>query len=152
MILKDVGHKEVVTAVGEDSLYEASRKMRDNHVGDVVVVKRRNGKLVPIGMLTDRDIVVATLALKVPVETLSVGDVMTFSPVVAREDEPLGRVLNLMKRHGIRRIPLVAKNGDLRGIVAAEDIMQFLARELFSLSEVFSVQRKLEPKRRIKLA
>lgn len=152
MILKNVGHREVVTAFEEDSLHFAAKKMREGHVGDVVVVKRKGGKLVPVGMLTDRDIVVATVALKAPLAKLAVGDVMSASLISARECDGLGQVLGLMKQNGIRRVPLVGKNGELKGIVVIEDILRFLAMELSSATEVFSRQRKLEVKRRLSLA
>lgn len=152
MNLKDLGQREVVTAFAGDSLFTAAKKMRDAHVGDVVVVKRRGARLVPVGILTDRDIVVATVALKVPLEVLSVGDVMTYSLVSARENESLSKVLQMMKMHGVRRIPIVGKGGDLKGIIAVEDIVRFMTEQLSVLSDIFARERNLETRRRLRIA
>jgi len=152
MKLQDVGHREVVTALEDDSLFAAAKKMREAHVGDVVVVRRRNARYQPVGMLTDRDIVVATIALKVPLEMLSVGDVMTMSVVSVRENDSLGKVLERMREHGVRRIPVLGRNNELRGIVAIEDIICFLSKQLSILSEIFARERKFESRRRLRIA
>lgn len=152
MNLKEVGTREVITAFRDESLIAAAKKMRDAHVGDVVVVKRRGTRLVPVGILTDRDIVVATVALKVPVDVLSVGDVMTYSLISARETDGISKALELMRDHGVRRIPIVGKAGDVKGIVAIEDIIGFMTEQLSTISEIFSRERKLETRRRLKIA
>ena len=59
-----------ISVLAETSLEDASRLMRENHVGDVVVIEPRGDRRVPIGMLTDRDIVLATIAIGAPVAAL----------------------------------------------------------------------------------
>jgi CBS domain-containing protein len=121
-------------------------------VGDVVVIDQKGNHSIPVGILTDRDMVVSTTALGASMEAFNAEDVMSTSLVSAGEDESLFRVISLMKEHGVKRVPLVGRDHELTGIVAIEDIMAALSDELSSLSEVASRQRQIENQRRRKIA
>jgi CBS domain-containing protein len=152
MDLKKIGNRRVISVLAETSLEDASRLMRENHVGDVVVIEPRGDRRVPIGMLTDRDIVLATIAIGAPVAALAAGDIMSSEVVMMPEDGSLSSAITLMKERGVRRIPLVGEGKDLRGILALEDVMSFLARELTALAEVSAREKEIETQRRRKLA
>lgn len=152
MDLKKIGNQRVVTVLADTPLEDAARLMRENHVGDVVVVKSKNGKAVPIGILTDRDIVMATIALGAPVSPLTAGDLMTTELVTIQEGQSLIQLIDLMKKRGVKRVPLVGKDHELVGIIALEDVMNLLAGELSALAEVANRQKQMELHRRQKLA
>lgn len=152
MNLKSIGTSRVITVGRETSLNDAARLMRDHHVGDVVVVENREGRPCPVGILTDRDLVMATTALGAPTEPMAAGDVMTSEVVTAAEDAGLSHVIRLMKTHGVKRIPLVGLYGELVGLVALEDVMSFLVTELASLAAVGKEQELVEWERRRRLA
>lgn len=133
-----------------EPLLDAIRRMREEHVGALVVVDDRDGLRVPVGMLTDRDIVVGVFAKDVShVTTLEVGDVMTADPVTATEDEDIGELLRRMRSFGVRRVPVVdAASGHLRGIVSLDDVLAGLSDELAEAAALASHQREREPERR----
>ena len=131
-----------MTAEPNDSLIAAARRMRAEHVGDLVVVDDAKH---PIGVLTDRDIVVSAVAQSPQaLTTLLVGDVMTLDPVTAPSYEPVEAALSRMTRRGVRRMPIVDDNGALCGIVTLDDIVRALSHELSSLVGTISRERRQE--------
>ncbi len=152
MNLKNLGQKYVVTVTTETSLEDTARLMRENHVGDVVVVEKKGDRKLPVGILTDRDIVMATIALGAPVTPLAAGDIMTTDIVTVGENESLNNLIDLMKERGVKRVPIVNSERGLVGIIALEDVMALLSRELAALAEVGRRQKEVELQRRRKFA
>jgi CBS domain-containing protein len=144
MTFKDLCGGSVVTISAGDSLAAAARRMRDMHVGNLVVVddERR-----PIGILTDRDIVVTAVAQSAErMADLSVCDVMTRDVVTTTADDSIYGALNKMRGHGVRRLPIVDADGRLQGVVALDDLVAMLAEEMSRLADVFGSEhgRELE--------
>jgi CBS domain-containing protein len=134
-----------------EPLLDAVRRMREEHVGALVVVDEDDeGHRVPVGILTDRDVVVGVFAKDVDhVTTLEVGDVMTADPVTATADEDVGEVLRRMRTFGVRRVPIVdGASGDLRGIMSLDDALAGLSDELAEAAALAAHQRQREPDRR----
>jgi len=133
-----------------EPLLVAVRRMREEHVGALVVVEEREGAHIAIGILTDRDIVVGVFAKDVEhVAKLDVGDVMFSDLVTATEDEDIGVVLRRMRSFGVRRVPVVdGASGELRGIVTVDDALAGLSEELANAASLTSRQREREPARR----
>lgn len=152
MSLKKIATKKVVTVSPDATVQEAAKKMREGHVGDVVVVRTGGGKTVPIGILTDRDIVMSTTAFGVAPGSVSVEDVMVPMLATAKTTDSFYHVLNLMKEHGVKRIPLVNGSGSLEGIISSEDIVALLASELTDVVNITERQHDVEAERRKKLA
>lgn len=124
-----------VVHIGPDaSLREAAKTMRNYHVGAVVVASRPNGETVPIGILTDRDIVLAVIAPGVDLDALTVADVMTSSVATCAEDQDLFDAIEIMRERGVRRLPVVNAKGGLAGMVAADDIYGALGMFMRELS------------------
>ena len=131
------------------SLPDVAALMRKHHVGDVVVVENKNGERVPVGIVTDRDIVIETIALQLDVNVFTAGDIMTPSLVTVREDEGFIETLRLMRHHKIRRMPIVTQAGTLFGIVTADDIINLLTMELSMMTgTIIEQSRKEEQLRR----
>jgi len=122
--------------------------MREFHVGDLIVADLKEGRSIPVGIITDRDIVMATVALGVSPESVYVEDVMSAQLFTAHRTDSLLHVIDLMKKHAVKRIPIIGMGGAIDGIISAEDLLSFLANELTSLSMITSEQRKAEPLRR----
>jgi CBS domain-containing protein len=142
--------KRTVACVGRsESLVEAARKMREAHVGDLVVVEDRDNLRVPVAMLTDRDIVVGVIANNyTELDKLDVGDVVGDVIVTATEDEDVGDVLRRMRSFAVRRVPVVDASGALKGIVALDDVLAGLADELAEAASLTMRQRIREAERR----
>lgn len=139
-----------VAVVEKNSLvYEAARKMRETHVGDVVVCESENGVSKPIGILTDRDIVVGLVALEIPVATVRVEDVMTPALVTANQDAGIYETIHLMETYGVRRLPVVDDDGGLVGIVSSGDLLELLGEEIVALSRLSARQKAKEQEIRL---
>jgi CBS domain-containing protein len=137
-----VCQRNVVTIDKAASIFDAARIMRNHHIGDLVVV---DGKK-PIGMITDRDIVVEIVAKEVDLASVAVGDVMSLSIATAEEDADLFETLRFMGVKGVRRLPVLDTDGALVGILSVRDAMQVLVKELNFLTDVAT--RQVERERR----
>ena len=127
------------------SLREAALLMRDAHVGALVVTERKAGVTRPVGVITDRDIVVAVVAVPgARPEGIRVGDVMSAQPRVAREDEGLAETVKAMSERGVRRLPVVTADGSLFGVVTLDDVLRVFAAELGALALALGRGREQE--------
>ena len=140
--------KDVVYVHKSLALNEAARKMREHHVGSLVVVEDQPFGRTVVGMLTDRDIVLAVVARDLDASALRVEDVMTANVVSARAEDSLADVLATMRRRGVRRLPVTGPRGELLGVLAADDVLSSLSEDLRSLVQAISSQPKLEQRAR----
>ncbi|HAU1152464.1 TPA: CBS domain-containing protein [Legionella pneumophila] len=141
-------NRDVVVMNGDESVKQAAELMRTHHVGDIVLVEELKGHQVPIGIITDRDLVVEVMALDVNPEELAVQDIVTRSVLVAREEDSLIDSLELMKEKGVRRLPVVDNNHVLVGIITIDDITELLAEMLHKVVGVVDRQQKVEKQQR----
>jgi len=149
MKLEDICNRTLVTATPEESVVEAARRMRDEHVGCVVVL---DGGHRPLGVLTDRDIVVAVVALDLEAADIAIGDVMSAPAVNVRSSQSVEEALETMRGAGVRRLPLVNADGTLIGLVSADDLIERLAGACADLARiVVREQRRERETRRIKV-
>jgi len=148
MKVGEVCNREVVWVDREASILDAARLMRRHHVGDLVVAEERQGRRIPVGILTDRDIVVELLAEQVPLEAISIGDVMTFELLTAGEGDEVMETLQQMRSRGVRRVPVVDGAGDLAGILAVDDLIELVAEQLTDLVKLIGVEQRRESLRR----
>ena len=149
MNVDQICSRKVVTIHRDDGILEAARRMREEHVGDLVVVEEQADRIVPVGILTDRDIVVGVLAKDGQhLDVLDVGDVVTADLVTASEDEDLDTVLRRMRSFGVRRVPIVNSGGGLEGVLSLDDIIDALSEDMAELAALVSRQRRREAARR----
>lgn len=132
----------------ETPVTDVAALMRKHHVGAVVVAEQREQGTVPVGIVTDRDIVMETIALQVDVTVFTAGDLMTSPVVTAREDEGLIETLRHMRDRKVRRMPVVTHTGTLYGVVSADDIINLLAMELSLVTGTIVEQQASEEKYR----
>ena len=118
--------------------------MRRYHIGDVVVIDQTDGKPVPIGMLTDRDIVVEVVAAGVDPREITVGDLLTRQLEVIEAHESDSDALRRMSAAGVRRLPVVDRDGVLLGIVSVDDLLPPLALQLDAVAELSRRGRSVE--------
>jgi CBS domain-containing protein len=128
MTVSEICTKFVVTADPDETIVEAARRMRDRHVGDLIVSDTQGR---PVGILTDRDIVVSAVAQSPDrLDGLRVSDVMSPDPVTTLANETIDDALTKMRAGGIRRLPVVSRDGRLEGIVTFDDILKRMSAEL----------------------
>lgn len=124
--------RSVVTVEADESVASAAQKLADAHVGCVVVV--REGR--PIGMLTDRDLVVRVLAQGRSATATRVSEIVTYDPFVVKESDGVDTALRTMCEHGVRRLPIVDDaGGKLVGIVTSDDLTVMLGRRFYQLAQ-----------------
>jgi len=136
MAIGEICNREVVIVAREAPVIAAARLMRQYHVGDLVVVDELAGLRRPVGIVTDRDIVIEVVAMEVDPETLRVGDIMSAELATVRETEGVYETIRYMRDKGIRRLPVVDRDGWLQGIVTLDDLLVLLAEEMGELARL----------------
>lgn len=136
--------REVIIAQRDTSVVEAAQRMRTYHVGNLVVVEDETNGRRPIGIVTDRDIVIAVVAAGVNPEALKVGDIMSAELVMVRETEDVCETLRYMRDKGVRRMPVVDAAGALAGIVTVDDLLGLLAEEMGHLAQLITRGQRRE--------
>lgn len=145
MNVGSICNRRVITASPLLDIQAAAELMRQEHIGFLVVVPEEpRGPQPPLGVLTDRDIVIAVVAKRADPASLKVGDVMSMQPVVAGESDAVDLALRTMRRAGVRRLPVVNGRGEVVGVLSLDDLLEFLAREIDSLSGAVRNSRQIE--------
>jgi CBS domain-containing protein len=149
MNIGQICNRHVVHIGKNERVLEAARRMRDEHVGALVIVEERAGNHVPVGILTDRDIVVGLLAKDFEhIAQLDVADLVTREVVTANESDDLAEVLTRMQVQGIRRMPVVNDAGRLVGIFTLDDLLGVLFGNLAAVVSLIGRERRRESTQR----
>jgi CBS domain-containing protein len=134
MTIAAICNREVITVKPEASIAHVAKLMRQYHVGDVVVIDERKHMPVPIGIVTDRDIVVEVIATALDAEVMTASDIMQKKLLVIAEDFGVFQAIKTMTSKGVRRLPVVDDKGGLIGIITLDDLFQLLSKELAAMS------------------
>lgn len=148
MLTGEYCNREVSIIGRGDSVTKAAKLMRDHHVGNVLVVDSNNGELTPIGILTDRDIVVKVLAEDLDLKMVTLEDVMSFKLVTVKESDDLMSTIKRMRLYGVRRIPVVNGRGGLVGVLAVDDILDVITEQLMDIDQLIANEQNKEKKLR----
>jgi CBS domain-containing protein len=141
-------NREVVTATRETTIPEAARLMRDHHVGSLVIVETHEGCMEPVGIITDRDVVIEVIAEDVDLNTVTAGDIMSYALLKISEQESVFDTAQRMRARGVRRVPVISGTGELIGILALDDMLELLSEELSLLAKLTSREGEQEQKKR----
>jgi len=148
MSVGDLCSRDTVIAQRATTLVEAARLMRERHVGCLVVVEESPAGQLPVGVITDRDLVTAVLARDVEVHALRVDDVASDEPVIIREKASLPDALALMQAKGVRRVIVADEAGLLQGVLALDDVIEAVAEQMQAISKALTSGRPREAQRR----
>jgi CBS domain-containing protein len=121
----------VATIDADDTVVKAAQRMRDGRVGSLVVARRGR----PIGIVTDRDIVVRAIAEQRDPAHDRIGNYVTYDPVTVYVYEGIETASERMRRYGVRRLPIVDADGMAIGIVTADDLLVLLGGEMAAVCE-----------------
>lgn len=138
-------NREVVLADPDEGILDAARRMRERDVGSLVVVEGPPEARRPIGILTDRDIVLYALASGGAIPARTVRDCMQPELVTAHEREGLFELIRRMRAHRIRRLPVVDDAGVLQGILSVDDVLEVVAEEVRALAELLAHGHERRP-------
>lgn len=145
MTVGELCTRTVVVAGGNDALLDAGRRMRDHHVGSLVIVEESDEGRRPIGIATDRDVLLALVGVEPRrVEDLRLADIMSWDLLTAREGDDVAGALERMRARGVRRLIVVDDRGVLQGILAYDDIVEWMAEQLSELAKLVTNEQRRE--------
>jgi CBS domain-containing protein len=138
----------VVTVTRETAIAEAAKLMRKHHIGALVVVEQSREGPVPVGVVTDRDIVIEIVGAGLSPETVKVSEILQRPVVTVQQEAGYAEAVRSMSVNGVRRMPVVDANGALVGIITIDDILHQLAGPLLALGELAGRERHYETETR----
>lgn len=150
MTAGEICNRNVVVAPKTEMVVDAAKRMRMAHVGDLVIVEDRQGRHVPVGIVTDRDIVVSVVAGDPDhINYLSLNDMMTEDLAIAKEQDSVESALQRMQERGVRRLPIVDAGGALVGILTMDDLLRHFSQQQGQLVELMASEQRRERQFRI---
>jgi CBS domain-containing protein len=144
MLLKEFCTTEVAYCTRKTTVLEAAQIMRRKHLGTLVIVDDPDDEFTPIGLITDRDIVVRVIGNDLSASQTLVTDVMRTPLVMAAESEDASVAIARMRAHGVRRLPVTGHHGKLVGIVTLDDLLKRLRSEVDLLIDVIAQEQDHE--------
>lgn len=132
----------------ETTVREAAQLMRKHHVGTLIIADKNKETVKPLGIVTDRDLVLGVMAPGLKAEAILVSGIMNEKLYTIPEEESVIDTIRMMRSHGIRRIPVVDRQGTLQGIVSLDDLVMLIAEQMSELSQAITHQKAREIKLR----
>ena len=148
MSIGAICNRKVITTRRNTSVLDAAILMRKHHVGDVVVIETQKEKTVPIGIVTDRDIVMDVVATALDCKVMTVGDIMVENFLVLNKNVDIFVAIKTMTSKGVRRLPVVDNKGQLVGIATLDDLLLFMTKQFGLLSKLLTREQKNESSQR----
>jgi CBS domain-containing protein len=130
MPIGDYCEKPAATVRGDETVRAAAQRMKQEGLGSLVVVTAGR----PVGIVTDRDLVLETLGNRLDPGSVTVEEIASRPLVTVEQDAPVREAVRVIRRHAVRRLPVVDDKGQLVGIVAADDLLSLAAAELGGLA------------------
>ncbi|HEY0713989.1 MAG TPA: YbaK/EbsC family protein [Polyangia bacterium] len=129
MQVHDLMTRPAVTCWSTDVLSVPAQLMWDRDCGAIPVLDRHQNERV-VGMITDRDICMATLTQDRPPRAIRVHEAMSRSIVTCGPNDTIAQAESLLREHQIRRLPVIDEQGRLLGILSLADLARLADREL----------------------
>lgn len=142
MSVGEICNREVIVIQRDEPVLEAARLMRTYHVGALIVIDKPNGRAIPVGIVTDRDLVVEVLATELDETVITVGDIMTQELFTLKENTATYDAIDFMRRKTVRRLPIVDDAGELVGILTLDDVLEILSEEMLDLAKLVRYEQK----------
>ncbi len=124
--------KDVVTVSPDSLAGDVAKLMQSMNIGSVVVTRNER----PQGIVTDRDLVLRVIAEERNPQETRIRDIMSGDLVVLDEEMGLMEALAYVRTKGVRRMPVVDREGKLRGIITIDDIIRLLIDELSCIGTI----------------
>jgi len=145
MPIGDVCVRDVVVVSANTTAREAAKLMAENHVGSLVVVRQeQGGRAVPVGIVTDRDIVRNVVAEALDPDVFTLGDLGARDLITVHEDQGVFECMQHMRINAIRRMPVIDRHGGLVGLISLDDLIQLLAEEMDELGKLITREQMRE--------
>lgn len=132
--------KKVISIPQEESLMKAAKLMKLKNIGTLVVTKSKEQSSLPIGIITDRDIVVKAIANSKDLDKIPIKEIMSNDLITFKKDTSINEMLAGLSKKGVRRAPIVDENNQICGIISTDDILAFIAEELNCIVDIIFKQ------------
>ena len=146
MNLSEVCSDSLVTTLAGTTVIEVAKLMRDQHVGAVVVMSDTMPRK-PIGIVTDRDIVIRMVAYAAERAIMSIDQVMTTQLTTAVGTTGVHEALEIMRDNGVRRLLVMNGHGEPKGIASFDDLTLVVAQELGTIAQTVATSLLREEKK-----
>jgi CBS domain-containing protein len=139
MSLESLCRREIVCVRTSDKVIAATRLMEEKNVGSVVVVSEDK----PVGIMTDRDVMIRLVNKGLDPEKIPVSDVMSVEIITLNQNTGLYDALEQIKesKSSVRRFPIVDENGSIKGIITLDDVVYLLGKEMSDVSSIIESER-----------
>lgn len=141
MHVGEICNRHAVIIGKEDTVYTAALFMRKNNAGYIVVVESIGGNNIPVGSLTDHDIVEKLVAANVDMRTVTTAEVMSAPLLLADEQDNVMTTLKRMRYKHVRHIPVVNTARALIGVLSIDDVIDMLAEQLVDVGYILSQEQ-----------
>ncbi|MDY6818374.1 MAG: CBS domain-containing protein [Halobacteriales archaeon] len=135
MSIEAIARQDVIAVPPTTSVDELVRTMREERIGSVVIEDEEG----PVGIVTDRDLVMQALGSNIDIEGMTAQDLMSGDLVTVEMDSGVYELVRTMADESVRRVPVV-ENGELAGIVTMDDVLVLLSMELQNLATVIRAE------------
>ncbi|MFC6976770.1 CBS domain-containing protein [Halomicroarcula sp. GCM10025709] len=136
MPVSDLARTDVMTVDGDQTAGNVATVMAEENVGSVIVEEDDR----PIGIVTDRDLVIHVLEPRRDPAEMTAADIMTETLSTVQGDMGLFEATAKMQADTVRRLPVVDDSGLIAGIITLDDILQLLTEELQNLASVVEAE------------
>ncbi|WP_292979134.1 CBS domain-containing protein [Nitrosomonas sp.] len=136
MTAGEICNREIIVIQRDESVLEAARLMRQYHVGSLIVIDRTGGCAKPVGIITDRDLVVEVLATGLDESVVTVGNIMAEELFTVKENIAIHDTVDFMRSKAVRRLPVVDATGELVGILTMNDLLEILSEEILDFARL----------------
>jgi CBS domain-containing protein len=140
MSIGKICETKVITATKDMMITEAAQVMKEHNIGSIVVVEQQQSSFIPIGMLTDRDIVTKVVTEDLDLDSVTVGDVMNGELLLLKKHQSIQEAIDMMSAKGVRRVPVIDDNNVLIGVFSVDDLFILLADEIQSVARLIRKQ------------
>lgn len=139
MSLESLCRREIVCVNRSTMAIDATKMMEEKNVGSVVVVDMDK----PVGILTDRDVVIRLVNKGLEAEKTPVSDIMSPEIITLNKNTGLYEALEQIKdsKSAVRRFPIVDDNGSIKGIITLDDVIYLLGKEMSDVSIIIESER-----------
>ncbi len=128
----EIAQRKVITGSEAETAEELAYKMREHGIGSVVIVNEKNE---PIGIVTERDLVIKVVSRGLKPDEVVAKEIMSSPVITVEEDVDVNEAVEIMANKGIRRLPIVDEDGKLVGIVTMQDILRVEPHILRTIEE-----------------
>jgi CBS domain-containing protein len=144
MTVGSICSRVVVTASSQETIRAAAQRMAANDVGTLVVLETTDGAL-PIGIVTDRDIVLRCVAADLNPDRDRIDSIVSCPLRTVEEQAPVEEAMESMARAGTRRLAVVDRAGSLVGLLSLDDVLDLLADDAGAIGRLLAKQHGQVP-------